>query len=86
LLRHWLKGLHRFCQNEFRHQNRGSYFWQSQTEKKPTDRYRARLEYADEQGRISWDEHTPALIDLEQHQRQSLRLIEKAVLLDDRAG
>ena len=47
---------------------------------KPTDRYRARLEYGDERGRISWDEHIPALLDLEQHQRQSLRLVEKAVL------
>ena len=73
-----LKGLHRFCKKEFRRNN----IWWSQkpTEKMPTDRYRARLEYGDDQGRISWDEHIPALLDLDQHQRQSLRLVEKAVL------
>jgi hypothetical protein len=78
LLRHWLKGLHRFCQKEYR---RNNLWWsRDQEEPKPTDRHRARLEYGDDHGRISWGEHTPALIDLEQHQRQSLRLIEKAVL------
>src|SRR5262245_1974753 len=72
-LRWHLNGLHRFCQKEYRHNN---LWWsQDRTEKEPTDRHRARLEYGDDQGRISWDEHTPALLDLEQYQRQSLRLI-----------
>ena len=77
-LRWHLRGLHRFCQKEV------PFVWRSLTsgdrQPKPTDRYRARLEYGDERGRISWDEHIPALLDLEQHQRQSLRLVEKAVL------
>jgi hypothetical protein len=77
-LRWHLLGLHRFCQKEYRQ----NHLWWSQdrTEKKPTDRYRARLEYGDERGRINWDEHRPALIDLEQYQQQTLTLIEKAVL------
>ena len=84
-LRWHLKGLHRICQKEYCHQKlhhlgrigvRAAF----KPKKEPTDRYRARLEYGDDQGRISWDEHRPALIDLEQYQRQSLRLIEKAVL------
>ena len=81
-LRHHLKGLHRFCKKEYRHNNRGMYSLYPFREKepKPSDRYRARLEYGDDHGRINWDEHIPALIDLEQHQRQSLRLTEKAVL------
>jgi len=78
LLRWHLLGLHRFCQKEYRQNN---LWWsQDRTEKKPTDRYRARLEYGDEHGRINWDEHRPALMDLEQHQGQSQLHTEKAVL------
>jgi len=77
-LRWHLKGLHRFCKKEYRHNN---LWWSRDREQpKPTDRYRARVEYGDDRGRINWDEHIPALLDLEQHQRQSLRLVEKAVL------
>jgi hypothetical protein len=47
---------------------------------RPTRRMRAREKYADEQGRINWDDHRPVLMDLEQYQRQSLRLTQKAVL------
>jgi hypothetical protein len=77
---HWhLKGLHRFCKQEFR---RNNIFWDGRLEPKqePTDRCRARLEYGDDRGRIDWSEHLPALLDLDRHQKDSLRLAEKAVL------
>jgi len=90
LLRHYLKGLHRFCKKRFRQGTFGMvgnravgsrYGCNPKIDQpEPTDRYRAWLEYGDDQGRISWDEHRPALLDLERYQRQSLRLIEKAVL------
>jgi hypothetical protein len=81
LARCWLKGLHRFCQKEYRQNNHWVLLLEHpQRGPEPTDRYRARLEYGDDHGRINWDEHRPALVDLEQHQGQSLRLIEKAVL------
>lgn len=80
-LRWHLMGLHRFCQKEYRHNNRWVLLLPHPERKPvPTDRYRARLEYGDERGRINWDEHRPTLIDLEQYQQQTLTLIEKAVL------
>jgi hypothetical protein len=73
-LRWHLRGLHRHCKKEYR--NRGIYLSRD-WEKKPSDRQRALVKYG---GRINWNEHRPALINLEQRQGQSLRLVEKATL------
>jgi hypothetical protein len=94
LLRWHLKGLHRFCQKEWRNRysalpmspmfegqkamyrraNGARAATMPQPDRRYTERPRRRLK------RINWREHRPALIKLEQNQRESLRPTEKAVL------
>jgi hypothetical protein len=82
LLRWYLRGLHRFCQKEYR----GSYWlppeegararYLAQGQRRPQgQKRRGRLRF-----RINWRQVRPALIKLEQRQQNSLRLTEKAVL------
>jgi hypothetical protein len=78
-LRKHLLGLNRFCQSHLTVIHGRPDFLRERDRSRPSYRARA-LKALGDMGRIRWDDHRSALIELDQHQKNSLKLTEKAVL------